>query len=135
MTRYLHTGRIFEETVETVYRCMGYSTRYNHVLHTRPARIHAEIYHPAGKQRVLIECKHSDEEPVSIQEVERFCSRVAHAREHSIADTGLLVSKTHFNADALAWAQRNCSFVELKTYKQIIYRSVSFKKLLKKFHH
>ena len=130
----LQRGRTLEEAVEAIYRFMGYRTQTNTVLHTRPVRIQAEIHHPNGPQKLLIECKHCDES-VDAEEVEKFCSRVAFARENSEADCGLLVSNTEFSEDAVYWCSKNCSFVELRTYNQLTKKLVSFKKLFKKFHH
>lgn len=134
MTRNVHSGRSLEHAVELLFKHMGYQTKLGTVLHTRPSNIHAIIHHPTGSKRVLIECKHSDEETVNIKEVEKFCAKVAFAREHSIADSGLLVTNANFSEEVKVWAARNCSFVELKTYKQLISRSTSLSKMLKKFH-
>jgi hypothetical protein len=134
MTTNVHNGRSLEHAVEVLFKHMGYHTKPSTVLHTRPAHIHAIIHHPTGPQKVLIECKHSDDETVDIKEVEKFCAKVAFAREHSIADSGLLVSKTNFTEEVKTWASRNCSFVELRTYKQLVSRSTSFRKMLRKFH-
>jgi hypothetical protein len=134
MASNLHNHRTFEEAVETLFKFMGYHTKTNTVLHTRPVRIHAEMHHPSGTQRMVIECKHHVEESVDVKEVEKFCSRIAFARENSEADCGLLISRTNFSPEAESWCARNCSFVELKTYKQLISKSVRFRKLFKKFH-
>lgn len=134
MTTNVHSGRSLEHAVEVLFKHMGYHTEPSTVLHTRPAYIHAMIHHPTGPHKVLIECKHSDDEAVDIKEVEKFCAKVAFAREHCIADSGLLVSKTNFTEEVKMWASRNCSFVELRTYKQLVSRSTNFRKMLKKFH-
>jgi hypothetical protein len=134
MTSNLQSGRAFEEAVEAFFKFMGYRTQINTVLHTRPVCIHAEMQHPRGTQKVLIECKHHAEEPVDIKEVEKFCHTVALAREKSFAYRGLLISNAAFSEEAQSWCARNCSFVELKTYKQLICKSIRFSKLLKKFH-
>ena len=125
--------RTFEETVETLLGFMGYHTKPKTVLHTRPRHIHAVMHHPKGTQKLLIECR-NDEETVGVQEVQRFCSKVAFAKEASEADAGLLISNTGFSDEAVSWCARNCSFVQLKTYKQLIVKSSNFRKLLKKFH-
>jgi hypothetical protein len=129
-----HSGRSLEHAVEVLFKHMGYHTKPSTVLHTRPANIHAIIHHPTGSQKVLIEVQHAEDEAVNIKEVEKFCAKVAFAREHSIADSGLLVSKTNFTEDVKMWAAKNCSFVELRTYKQLVSRSTSLRKMLKKFH-
>jgi hypothetical protein len=134
MTHSVHSGRSLEHAVEVLFKHMGYHTKPSTVLHTRPAHIHAIIHHPTGPQKVLIECQHSEDEVVNIREVEKFCAKVAFAREHAIADSGLLVSKNTFSDEVKTWAARNCSFVELRTYKQLVSRSTSFRKMLKKFH-
>ena len=134
MTYNLQGGRSFEEAVEMLFSFMGYHTRTSIVLHNRPAYIHAEMHHPKGKQRLLIECKHCLEELVGVKEVEKFCSRIAFARENAEADLGLLVSNTGFSPEAVMWCARNCSFVQLKTYKQLVSRSVNIRKLLRPFH-
>jgi restriction endonuclease Mrr len=133
MTGNLQSGRAFEEAVEAFFKFMGYKTQTNIVLQTRPVRIHAEMQHPLGTQKVLIECKHHAEEPVDIKEVEKFCHTVALAREKSLADRGLLISNADFSEEAQLWCAKNCSFVELKTYKQLICKSIRFNKLLRKF--
>jgi hypothetical protein len=129
----LQSGRTFEETVETLFCFMGYHTKPKTVLHTRPAHIHAVMHHPKGTQKLLIECR-NHEEPVGIQEVQAFCSKVAFAKEASEADIGLLISNTGFSEEAVAWCAKNCSFVQLRTYKHLIKRSHNFRKLLRKFH-
>lgn len=129
----LQSGKTFEETVEILFKVMGYHTKPKTVLHTRSAHIHAVIHHPKGKQKLLIECQ-SHNEPVGVADVQHFCSRVAHAREKSEADTGVLISLTGFSDEAVAWCNRNCSFVQLKTYRQVISRTSNVRKLLRKFH-
>ncbi len=127
-------GRTFEDIVEGLLSFMGYNTQTNTTLHTRPTHIRAEILHPKkGTQKLLIECKNY-ETPVSVHEVENFCAKVAFERENSQTDYGILVSNTDFSAEAVSWASRNCSFVQLRTYKQLILTSARFRKLLKKFH-
>lgn len=127
------SGRTFEDIVEGLLKFMGYNTQANTVLHTRPTCIRAIIHHPKGTQKLLIECRNNQEQAISVNDVERFCSKVAVAREKSEADRGLLVSSTRFSEEALSWVSRNCSFVELRTYKQLILSSARFKKLLRKF--
>jgi restriction endonuclease Mrr len=139
MTSNLHTGKSLEEAVVTLFKFMGYHTVYhnetNTLLQTRPVLINAEMHHPKeGQQKLLIECKHTEDESIGLKEVQMFCCRVAFARENSEANMGMLVSKSEFSEEAMSWCARNCSFVELKTYKQLIRTSVRFKKLLKKFH-
>ncbi len=133
MTHNLQSERHFEESVETFYKHMGYNTRTNTVLHTRSVHIHAHLNHPKEKQKVIVECKHLPE-PVDIQEVQRFCSKVAFARENAEADYGVLVSSTGFSEDAATWVTKHCSFVRLRTYKQVMSRSLKVNKLAKKFH-
>ena len=127
------SSRNFEEAVEAFFSFMGYQTKINTVLHTRPVRIHAEIHQPSGKQRLLIECKQCGQEPIGIHEVEKFCSTIAFAREKSEADRGILITQAHFSEEAKSWSAKNCSFVELRTYRQLICKSIRFKKMLKKF--
>jgi hypothetical protein len=138
MTSNLFGDRSFEEAVVALFNFMGYHTGYhghsNTVLHTMPRLIHAEIYHPRGKQRFLIECKHRSEESISVHDVEKFCSKVAFARENYEADFGMMVSKTSFTDEALIWCDRNCSFVQLKTYRQLVVKSMRFRRMLNKFH-
>ncbi len=134
MTTNVHSGRSLEHAVEVLFKHMGYHTKPSTVLHTRPSHIHAIIHHPTGPQKVLIECQHSEDEAVDIKHLEKFCAKVAFAREHAIADSGLLVSKNNFSEEVKTWAAQNCSFVELKTYKQLVSRSTSLRKMLKKFH-
>jgi restriction endonuclease Mrr len=129
----LQSGRTFEETVETLFCFMGYHTKPKTVLHTRPTHIHAVMHHPKGTQKLLIECK-NNKETIGIREVQHFCSKVAFARENSEVDAGLLISNTGFSEEAVSWCERNCSFVQLKTYKQLIARSANFRKMLRKFH-
>jgi hypothetical protein len=129
----LQSERHFEENVETFYKHMGYNTRTNTVLHTRPVHIHAHLNHPKDKQKVLVECKHHTE-PIAVEEVQRFCSKIAFAREHGEANLGVIVSHTGFTEDAKTWCSRNCSFVRLRTYKQVMTRSARVNKLAKKFH-
>jgi restriction endonuclease Mrr len=126
-----HNERHFEENVETFYRHMGYNTRTNTTLHTRPKHIHAHLDHPKEKQKVLVECK-PHTEPAGIQEVQRFCSKVAFARENNQATLGVLVSNAGFTEEAITWCKRNCSFVRLRTYKQVVNRSARVTKLAKK---
>ncbi len=132
----LQSAKNFEETVETVFRHMGYHTQTNITLHTRPVHIHAEMHHPKGKQKLLIECKHyhHHHESVGVHDVQRFCDKIAFAREQSRADIGLLVSNTEFSPEAVSWCARNCSFVKLRTYKQVLHASTRCRKLLRKFH-
>ncbi len=134
MTHTLQSERHFEESIETFFKHMGYHTKTNTVLHTRSVRIHAHLNHPKEKQKILVECKHATE-PVGIQEVQKFCSKVAFARENSEADYGVLVSNTGFSQEAVSWRANHCSFVKLRTYKEIMARSVTINKLTKKFHH
>ena len=134
MTTNPQSTRRFEEAVESFFRIMGYETHPNIALHTRPVHIHAKIHHPHGTQRILIGCKHTEEGPIGLKEVEKFCSSVALARDKSQVDRGLLVSGSNFSEEATAWVARNCTFVELKTYKQVIHKSIRFNKLMKKFH-
>ena len=51
------------------------------------------------------------------------------------ADYGVLVSNTGFSEEAVSWIAKHCSFVRLRTYKQIMARSIKITKLAKKFHH
>ena len=129
----LQAGKTLEETVETLLRFMGYHTRTSTTLHTRKPHIHAEVHHPKGKQRLLIECMHHIEELVGIKEVEKFCAQTAYAREKAEADSGLLVSNTGFSPEAISWCAKNCSFVQLKTYGQMISKSANVRKLLRPF--
>jgi len=129
MTFNLQSGKTFEETVEALFNQMGYRTKLKHVLHTRATYIYAVIDQPKGSQRLFIECKNS----VDVIDVQHFCSRVAFAREKLEVDGGLLVANAGFSDEALLWGKKNCSFVELKTYKQLIAKSASFRKMLRKF--
>ncbi|MCL2359500.1 MAG: restriction endonuclease [Nitrososphaerota archaeon] len=129
MTYNLQSGKTFEETVESLFNQMGYHTKLKNVLHTRASYIHAVMQHPKGTQRLFIECKNS----VDIIDVQHFCSKVAFARENLEVDGGLLIANVGFSDDAVSWCKKNCSFVELKTYKQLIAKSASFRKMLKKF--
>ncbi|MDR1992431.1 MAG: restriction endonuclease [Nitrososphaerota archaeon] len=131
MSYNLQSGKTFEETVENLFNQMGYCTKLKPALHTRATYIHAVIHQPKGVQKLLIECKDS----ADIQEVQYFCSKVAFARENAEVDGGLLIVNTNFSEDAMAWCKKNCSFVELKTYKQLIAKSANFRKILKKFNH
>jgi restriction endonuclease Mrr len=133
MTDHLQSERHFEESVETFYKHMGYNTRTNTTLHTRPAQIHAHLEHPKEKQKVLVECK-PHQEPVGIHEVQKFCSKVAFARENKSASAGVMISNTGFTEEAITWVSCHCTFVKLRTYKQLINRSVKVNKLAKKFH-
>jgi len=134
MTNTLPSERHFEESIETFFKHMGYHTRTNTVLHTRSVRIHANLNHPKEIQKVLVECQHVSG-PVGIHEVQTFCSKVAFARENKEADYGVLVSNTGFSEEAVSWIANHCSFVRLRTYKQIMARSIKITKLEKKFHH
>jgi hypothetical protein len=127
------SGRTFEDIVEGILNFMGYHTKAHPTLHTRQTHIQAEIQHAKGKHRLHIECKHHQQEPVSLHEVERFCAKVAHARENSKVDGGILISNTEFTPEAKLWCATNCSFVQLKTYKQLISFHANYKKLLNKF--
>ena len=129
------SGRTFEDIVEGILNFMGYNTQANTTLHTRTTHIRAEIQHAKGKQKLLIECKNHHEGHVSLHDVEHFCSKVAHAREKSEVDCGLLISNTEFSPEARSWCARNCSFVQLRTYKQLISFNARYKKLLRKFGH
>jgi hypothetical protein len=129
MTYNLQSGKTFEETVEALFNQMGYDTKLKNVLHTRASYIHAVIQQPKGTQRLFIECKNS----VDIIDVQHFCSKVAFARENLEVDGGLLIANVGFSDDAVSWCKKNCSFVQLKTYKQLIAKSASFRKMLKKF--
>jgi len=129
----LQVGKTLEETVETLLRLMGYQTKASTTLHTRKPYIHAEVHHPKGKKRFLIECMQHIEGLVGIKEVERFCAQTAHAREKAVADAGLLVSNTGFSPEAISWCAKNCSFVQLKTYGQIISKSANVRKLQRRF--
>jgi restriction endonuclease Mrr len=124
MSYNLQSGRTFEETVETLFKVMGYNTKPKTVLHTRSAHISAVMHHPKGKKKLLIECQ-TNNEPVGIHDVQKFCSKVAHAREKSEADSGVLVSTIGFSDEALAWCTSNCSFVKLKTYRQVISKTTN----------
>ncbi|MFA7397742.1 MAG: restriction endonuclease [Candidatus Bathyarchaeia archaeon] len=132
MTNNLQSERHFEENVEAFYKHMGYRTQTNTVLHTRPVDIHAHLDHPKGKQKVIVECKHLGE-PVRLHEVQRFCCKIAFARDKAQADLGVLVSDTGFSEDAVIWVAKHCSFVRLRTYKQVVTRSAKVNKLVKKF--
>lgn len=133
MTDHLQSERHFEESVETFYKHMGYNTRTNTTLHTRPVQIHAHLEHPKEKQKVLVECK-PHQEPVGVHEVQKFCSKVAFARENKTASAGVMISNTGFTEEAVTWVSCHCTFVKLRTYKQLINRSVKVNKLAKKFH-
>jgi hypothetical protein len=133
MSYNLPSGKTFEETIETVFKYMGYNTKFNTVLHTRSAHIHAEIHCLRGKQKMLIECMGKSQEAVGINEVQKFCSKVAFARETSDVNSGLLVSNVGFTSEAVSWVEKHCSFVDLKTYKQLILSSARFGKMLRKF--
>ena len=133
MTNTLQSERHFEESIETFFKHMGYHTKTNTVLHTRSVRIHAHLNHPKEIQKVLVECQHVPG-PVGIHEVQKFCSKVAFARENAEADYGVLVSNTGFSEEAVSWIAKHCSFVRLRTYKQIMARSIRITKLTKKFH-
>lgn len=125
--------RQFEESVETFYKNMGYNTRTSIVLHTRPVHIHAHLDHPKEKYKVIVECK-PRQEPVGLQEVQKFCSKIAFARENKTAGAGVLISDTGFTQEAIDWVSKNCTFVRLRTYKQLIQKSVKVNKLAKKLH-
>ncbi|MGD6805628.1 MAG: restriction endonuclease [Candidatus Bathyarchaeia archaeon] len=125
------SGRTFEDIVEGMLNFMGYNTKAHHTLQTRQPPIRAEIQHAKGKKKLYIECK--CHEPVGIHDVECFCAKVAHAREKLEVDGGLLISNTGFSPEAISWCERNCSFVQLKTYRQLISFSARYKKLLSKF--
>ena len=133
MTNTLPSERHFEESIETFFKHMGYHTKTNTTLHTRSVRIHAHLNHPKEIQKVLVECQHAPG-PVGIHEVQKFCSKVAFARENAEADYGVLVSNTGFSEEAVSWIAKHCSFVKLRTYKQIMARSIKITKLAKKFH-
>jgi restriction endonuclease Mrr len=133
MTNHLQSERHFEESVETFYKHMGYKTHTNTVLHTRPVNIHAHLNHPKEKQKVIVECK-PHLEPVGVQEVQKFCSKIAFARENKTASAGVLISNTGFSEEAVTWVASNCSFVRLKTYKQLVSRTAKVNKIAKKFH-
>ena len=127
------TDRQFEESVETFYKNMGYNTRKNTVLHTRSVHIHAHLDHPKEKYKVIVECK-PRQEPVDIQEVQRFCSKIAFARENKTASAGVLISNTGFTKEAIDLVSKNCTFVRLRTYKQLIQKSTKVNKIAKKLH-
>ncbi len=130
MTYNLQSGRNFEDIVEGLLKFMGYNT----IVNANKIHIHAEITHAKGKNRLLIECKNHTEKTVSLHEVEKFCHTVALAREHHEADLGMLISNTSFSEEAMSWCTRNCSFVQLRTYGQLISASARFRKLARKFH-
>jgi hypothetical protein len=131
----LQSSRHLEEAVESLFNFMGYSTIKGTVLHTRSTPIRAEMRHPKEGHRLLIECKHHHQhQTVGIAEVQTFCSRVAFARENTHADCGMLISNTDFTPEAIVWCAKNCSFVKLRTYKQLMTTSTNFRKLLRKFH-
>ncbi|MCW3998635.1 MAG: restriction endonuclease [Candidatus Bathyarchaeota archaeon] len=129
----LHNGKRLEEHVEPLFRFMGYSTQFTTVLHTRAAHIIAEMDGVKGRHKVLIECANPINEPLGLYEVQKFCSRVAYAREDGKVQNGLLVSTTGFTPEAIAWCKKYCSFVDLKTYKQLMATSAKFGKMLRKF--
>lgn len=129
----LHKGKRIEEHVEPIFRFMGYNTQFTTVLHTRAAHIIAEIDGVKGKHKMLIECANPINEPLGAYEVQKFCTRVAHAREDGKIHGGLLVSTTGFTPEANSWCKKYCSFVDLKTYEEIKASSVRFGKLLRNF--
>lgn len=132
MTCDLHNERIFHDTVEAHFKVMGYNTRPHTALHTRPTHIRAEMHtHPKGPQKLLIACTHN--QSLDLPQVQKFCSKVAFARETHHADLGLLISNKEFSPDAIAWCEKHCSFVKLKTFKELISTSAKFRKMLKKF--
>ncbi len=133
MSYNLQNGRTFEETVEPLFRFMGYNTRFSTVLHTRTAHIIAEMDFIKGKHKLLIECTNPGEQPIGVYEVQKFCSRVALAKEKSTVDGGMLVSTAGFTPEAISWCQKYCSFVHLRTFKQLMASSASFGKMLRKF--
>ncbi len=126
-------GKTFEDIVECMLMQMGYNTKAHTTLHTRLAHILAEIRQPTRKLKLYIECKGHHGGPVGVEEVERFCHKVALSREKREVDSGVIISSTGFSDEAIAWCERNCSFVQLKSYKQLISFNARHKKLLRKF--
>ena len=127
-----HVERIFQDTVEAHFKLMGYNTRPHTALHTRPTHIRAEMHtHPKGPQKILIACTHN--QSLDLPQVQKFCSKVAFARETHQADSGLLISNKEFSPEAITWCEKHCSFVKLKTFKELILTSAKCRKLLKKF--
>jgi hypothetical protein len=133
MTYNPYSGRTFEDIVEGILNVMGYNTKANTTLHTRSTHIRAEVQQPKRRLKLHIECKSHHEGTVGVKDIEHFCHKVALAREKSEVDCGLLISNTEFSEEALSWCARNCSFVQLKTYKQLISFTARHKKLLRKF--
>jgi hypothetical protein len=128
-----HSGKTFEDIVENMLNLMGYHTKAHTTLHTRSTHIRAEVHQAKQKMKLHVECKNHHEGAVDVKDVEHFCHKVALAREKSEVDCGLLVSNTEFSEEAVTWCARNCSFVQLKTYRQLISFTARYKKLLRKF--
>jgi hypothetical protein len=127
-----HCGKTFEDIVESMLNQMGYNTKAHTTLHTRSTHLRAEILNAKQKLKLHVECK-GHEVPLDLKDVEHFCHKVAMAREKSEVDLGLLVSNSGFSNEALSWVATNCSFVQLKSYKQLITFSARCKKLQRKF--
>ncbi len=126
-------GKTFEDIIEGMLNQVGYNTKAHTTLHTRNPHLRAEILQAKKKLKLHVECKGHHQEPIDVKAVECFCHKVAMAREKSEVDCGLLVSSSGFSDEAVSWCERNCSFVQLKTYKQMINFTAHCKKLQRKF--
>jgi hypothetical protein len=112
---------------------LGYNTKAHTTLHTRNPHLRAELLQDKQKVKFHVECKAHHEGPIGLREVERFCHRVAVAKENSEVDSGMLISNSGFSQEAVSWVAKNCSFVQLKSYKELISFNARHKKLLRKF--
>jgi hypothetical protein len=119
MTVNLDNERAFQDTVETHLKILGYNTGSHTTLHTRPTHLLAEMHqHPKGPFRLLITCIHN--KTTELQEVQKFCSKVAFARENLEANSGILISNKEFSPETIAWCEEHCSFVRLRAFRHLI---------------
>ena len=127
-------GKTFEDIVKEMLNQLGYSTKAHTTLHTRTPHLRVEVLQAKRKLILHVECKgHYNEKPLDVHDVEAFCHKVAIAKEKGEVDRGLLISNSGFTEEAVSWGQRHCSFVQLKSYKQLISFNAKCKKLHRKF--
>ena len=127
-------GKTFEDIVEDMLNQLGYSTKAHTTLHTRTPTLRVEVLQAKRKLILHVECKgHYQDKPLDVADVETFCHKVALAKEKGEVDRGLLISNSGFTNEANSWVQSHCSFVQLKSYKQLINFNAKCKKLHKKF--
>jgi len=127
-------GKTFEDIVEGMLNQLGYNTKAHTTLHTRTPHLRAELLQAKRKLILHIECKgHHNDKPLDLADVEYFCHKVAVVRDKGEVDCGLLISNSGFTEEAVSWCRSHCSFVQLKTYMQLINFNAKCKKLHRKF--